>query len=129
MSERLLGGGETILVVEDDASVRKVIVAMLGRLGYRVFQAEDGGVALDLLRHSTDSFHLLLTDITLPGIGGPELADQVRKQWPGIKVIFATGHTDHATLQDGLARHAAIAIQKPFTKETLARAIREALDR
>ena len=123
----LPGGGETILLVEDEAAVRNVGARGLRKLGYRVLEAGDAAEALQVLEQVSETIHLLLTDVVLPGMQGPELAEEVRKRRPGIAVLFASGHGADV-LRERLPEQAVSVIQKPFTLESLAHGVREALD-
>jgi CheY-like chemotaxis protein len=133
MTRHLAGGrprgGETILLVEDEDTVRQVGVRILVRLGYRVFEARDAAAALEILGQLSETIHLLLTDVVLPGMQGPELADEVRKRRPGIKTLFASGYAEDDIRQHYSLVHGVSVIQKPFTLEELATRVREALDR
>ncbi|MGH7590744.1 MAG: response regulator [Gemmatimonadales bacterium] len=122
------GGGETILLVDDDDDVRRVCLRLLQKLGYQVFEASDGAAALALLSEVQDMIHLLLTDVTLPGIQGQELADTIARRRPGIKILFASGYSEEVVLQQWVLEYEVTVIQKPFTLELLASAVRKALD-
>ena len=119
------GGTETILLTEDDAGVRKLIAAMLRRGGYTVLEAALPGQALELLDRS-ESVQLLLTDIVMPGMSGWALAARALKLRPDLKVVYMSGYTDHAAVQDEGAQGANI-LRKPFTMEILHAAVRQAL--
>jgi PAS domain S-box-containing protein len=122
----LPGGAETILLVEDDAAVREVGVAMLARLGYRVISAADGHEALERMRSGPDAVDLLLTDVVMPRMSGLELAQAARRIRPETKVLFVSGYfqqrTGAAPMTPGMV------VQKPFTSTLLANAVRMALD-
>ncbi len=125
----LHGRGESVLVVEDNAALRRVVTRQLGELGYRVLAAENAAAGLELLdRQSVD---LLLTDIVMPGgINGRELARRARQRWPDIKIVFTSGFSE-ARLNGDTGPLAACTplLSKPYRKEDLASAAREALDR
>ena len=125
----LHGRGESVLVVEDNAALRRVVTRQLGELGYRVLAAENAAAGLELLdRQSVD---LLLTDIVMPGgINGRELARRARERWPEIKIVFTSGFSE-ARLNGDAGPLAACTplLSKPYRKEELASAAREALDR
>ena len=125
----LQGRGETVLVVEDNTALRRVVMRQLGELGYRVLAAENAAAGLKLLdRRSVD---LLLTDVVMPGgINGRELARRARQRWPGIKIVFTSGFSE-ARLNGEAGPLAACKplLSKPYRKEDLASAAREALDR
>ncbi len=120
-------GDEIVLLVEDDTSVRQTAVALLEDLGYRVFQAADGPMALGMLdKHP--HIDLLFTDVIMPrGMKGPELAREVRKRRPEIKVLYTSGYTDTAVVRDGQLEFGPF-LSKPFQKLELAIKVREALD-
>ena len=95
------GGTETILVVEDDPDVRALVVSTLSAFGYRVFEAEQGPAALEIL-DTMPVLDLLLTDVVLPGgMNGRELADAVQKRLPQVKVLFSSGYTENAIIHHG----------------------------
>jgi PAS domain S-box-containing protein len=123
------GKGETVLVVEDNEALRRVVVRQLGELGYRVLAAENAAAGLQLL--DRQSIDLLLTDVVMPGgINGRELARRARQRWPGIKIVFTSGFSE-ARLNGDAGPLAACTplLSKPYRKEDLASAAREALDR
>jgi PAS domain S-box-containing protein len=123
------GAGERILVVEDEAEVRALVVRLLEDYGYDVTDAENGPAALEILRGDCD-FDLLFTDIVLPGgMDGMELAMRARKLCPVLAVLYTTGYTGNVLAQGGALEHDAAFISKPFDKRKLARAIHETLDR
>lgn len=125
----LHGRGESVLVVEDNAALRRVVTRQLGELGYLVLAAENAATGLELLdRQSVD---LLLTDIVMPGgINGRELARRARQRWPGIKIVFTSGFSEVRLNGDaGPLATCTPLLSKPYRKEDLASAAREALDR
>jgi two-component system, chemotaxis family, CheB/CheR fusion protein len=125
----LHGRGEWILVVEDNAALRRVVTRQLGELGYRVLAAENAAAGLELL--DRQSIDLLLTDIVMPGgINGRELARRARQRWPGIKIVFTSGFSEARLTGDaGPLAACTPLLSKPYRKEDLASAAREALDR
>jgi two-component system CheB/CheR fusion protein len=125
----LHGRGESVLVVEDNAALRRVVTRQLGELGYRVLAAENAAAGLELL--DRQSIDLLLTDIVMPGgINGRELARRARQRWPGIKIVFTSGFSEARLNGDGGPLAACTPLlSKPYRKEDLASAAREALDR
>jgi PAS domain S-box-containing protein len=123
------GKGETVLVVEDNAALRRVVARQLGELGYRVLAAENASAGLQLMEQQ--SIDLLLTDVVMPGgVNGRELARRARQRWPGIKVIFTSGFSEARLNGDaGPLSSFTPLLGKPYRKEELASAAREALDR
>jgi PAS domain S-box-containing protein len=122
-----LGGNETILVVEDLAEVRDYAVAALQAYGYRVIQAGNASEALLSCEREPDSIHLVLTDVVMPNLGGPELASRIEKLRPGIKVLLMSGYTDNAIAINGALDEHVHFIEKPFSPEQLARKVRAVL--
>jgi PAS domain S-box-containing protein len=121
-----LEGSETILLVEDDDAARRMTGLMLRRLGYTLIAAENAKVALKAL-DERDDVDLLVTDVVLPGTGGRELADAVRRRDRSIRVLFTTGYTEDETLKRQIAEEGQALLAKPFTRQALARKIREVL--
>jgi len=119
------GGTETILLVEDEESVRRLASLLLERSGYRLLVASSAEEALETARGYAGQIDLLLTDIVLPGLNGRRLADLLSPERPSMKVVFASGYFD----ERGILEPGSDFIQKPFNPETLARTIRRALDR
>jgi two-component system cell cycle sensor histidine kinase/response regulator CckA len=129
-SAELPRGSETILVVEDDASLREVACEFLQSSGYTVISAESPGQALRLAESHNGSIDFLLTDVILPKMNGRELATRLIKARPGMKVLYVSGYADgivregvHGPLEEGLAF-----LQKPYTRDVVTRKIREILD-
>jgi two-component system cell cycle sensor histidine kinase/response regulator CckA len=121
------GGTETILLAEDASAVRAVAQEILQRLGYTVLVANDGHSALQLARARTETIHLLVTDVIMPEMSGRQLADRLKEQRPGLKVLFVSGYTDDAIVRHGMLEPGIAFLQKPFTPQTLARKVREVL--
>lgn len=121
------GRGETILIVEDDDGVRQYAAEILRDLNYQIIEAKDSASALRLLDAKKD-FDLLLTDVVLPGKNGRELADEVERQRPGMKIIFMTGYSRNAIVHQGRLDRGTELLQKPLTERALARKIRQVLD-
>jgi hypothetical protein len=115
--------GETVLVVEDEAVVRGVILEMLGEQGYRTLEAIDGPSGLKILR-STAPVDLLITDVGLPGMNGRQVADQAREARPDLKILFITGYAESAALSDGFLQPGMEMITKPFDLADLSQRIR-----
>ncbi|MDP2998502.1 MAG: response regulator, partial [Bryobacterales bacterium] len=122
-----LGGEETVLVVEDQAEVREYAVTVLKAYGYRVIQAGSAAQALLMFEPERGRIDLVLTDVVMPKVGGPELAGRLEKLQPGIKVLFMSGYTDNVIVHHGVLEEGAQFIQKPFSPEQLAARVREVL--
>jgi len=122
-------GDETILLAEDEQAVRELTARILRERGYQVYEAPDGREALAIAqRHPDRKIHLLLTDVVMPGMGGKELAEQLKLSTPDIKVLFISGYTDNAIVHHGILEEGINYIQKPFTIGILAKKIRQVLD-
>jgi len=123
------GGAETILVAEDETQVRKLVVRGLRGYGYTVIEAASGEDAVVAFEAEGGRVDLLLTDVMMPGMGGRALASLVRARQPEVSVVFMSGHTDDAVVRQGISQATDPFVQKPFNVSTLARRIREVLDR
>jgi signal transduction histidine kinase/CheY-like chemotaxis protein len=121
------GRGETILIVEDDEGVRQYASEILRDLNYQVIEAKDSASALRLVE-ADKPFDLLLTDVVLPGKNGRELADEVLRRKPEVKVIFMTGYSRNAIVHQGRLDRGAELISKPLIEAVVARKIRQVLD-
>jgi signal transduction histidine kinase/ActR/RegA family two-component response regulator len=118
---------ETLLVVEDEGAVRRAVQRNLERLGYRVISAHDGEDALRIAESHCE-FDLLLSDVVMPGIDGPELACRLRAKWNGLPVLFVTGYSaDRLGRSDALGPHDRV-LEKPYQFDELARTIRQMLE-
>jgi PAS domain S-box-containing protein len=124
----MLTGQETILLTEDEDSVRVVATAALERRGYRVLAAADGESAIAISRAFPGRIDLLISDVVMPGMNGQQLASQLEMMRPGVRVLFVSGYTDDAVLMKGLALNEGTFLQKPFTSLELARRVRVVLD-
>jgi len=120
-------GSETILIAEDSESLRELAQEYLESLGYTVIEACTGKEALQRARDFEGTIHLLLTDVVMPEMSGPELADQLALIRPGIKVVLTSGYTDNAVVRQALLDSAISFIQKPYRPKALSRKIREVL--
>jgi PAS domain S-box-containing protein len=120
-------GTETILLVEDDETVRNLIREILKDHGYEVIEAADGTTALSIFGIHKAKINLLVTDIIMPGISGGELRDRMKEIRPDIKVLFISGYTDDSLSQSGILSSDAALLEKPFTPDDLARKVREVL--
>jgi len=121
-------GSETVLLVEDEESVRNLTRRLLEHHGYSVLSAPDGASALELARHHPGTIDLLLTDVVMPGMSGPHLADVLIPEIAGIRCIFMSGYAATTLEQKILLRRDAAFLQKPFTATELMRRVREILD-
>ncbi|MGY4288569.1 CheY-like chemotaxis protein [Bradyrhizobium sp. LM2.7] len=122
------GGAETIFVVEDDNLVRNFVTAQLQSLGYRTVAAPDGRAALQLIE-AGQAFDLLFTDVVIPGgMSGRELAEEVAKRRPGVRVLYTSGYTDNAIVHHGKLDDGVMLLTKPYRRNQLADMIRRALN-
>jgi two-component system cell cycle sensor histidine kinase/response regulator CckA len=125
----VLGGSETVLVVEDDPVVRGIAVRALRERGYRVLEAANGVDALRAAERHRERIDLVVTDLVMPRMGGKDLAEQLRVVQPDLRVLYTSGYTESERVRLGEAGDLATFLQKPFTGSTLARRVREALAR
>jgi nitrogen-specific signal transduction histidine kinase/CheY-like chemotaxis protein len=117
-----------ILLVEDDDRLRSVISRQLTSWGYTLLEARNGEAALELLQQRREPIELLLTDLVMPGIDGRSLAGKILAERPATKVLFMSGHTEHAALKPGTIGPKDQFISKPFTSDSLSATIRRVLD-
>jgi PAS domain S-box-containing protein len=121
-------GTETILVVEDEDMVRDVIRMVLESCGYRVILTGGGREGLDAVRGFDGPIHLLLTDVVMPGLSGREVAREACRVRPDMRVLYISGYTDDAIVSRGILMPGVEFLHKPFTRQSLARKVREILD-
>jgi PAS domain S-box-containing protein len=121
-------GTETLLLVEDEAGVRELARRNLTAQGYDVLTASDGRDALTLVESRGGDIALLLTDVVMPNMSGPELVTAVHQRWPAIRVIYTSGYTSSAVVQAGVASSEVLFLQKPYAPTALLRMVRTALD-
>jgi two-component system, cell cycle sensor histidine kinase and response regulator CckA len=121
-------GEETILLVEDELVVRRLVAEILESNGYTVLQAGDGPSALELLRRHTGPLDLLVTDVVMPGMSGPDVAGAVAAMRPGTQVLYISGYTDSSVGQHGVREPGIAFLRKPFAADVLTRKVREVLD-
>ncbi len=126
--DEITGRGETILVVEDDDQVCLATERILQHAGYQVLTTGDGLQAIETMRGQSSEVDLLLTDLVMPVMRGRQLADRLTADHPQLKVVFMTGYVEQATRELAEAYPNAPVVTKPFTPETLLRAVRRALD-
>ena len=120
-------GSEVILVVEDDQLVRNYVVTQLGSLGYKTIAVPDSRAALALVDKG-EKFDLLFTDVIMPGgMNGRQLADEVRKRRPGLKVLYTSGYTENAIVHHGRLDEGVLLLAKPYRKAQLASMLQQAL--
>ncbi len=121
-------GTETILLVEDEEMVRNLSRTILEECGYTVIEAVNGAEALELCEKGEHKFHLVLTDVVMPKMGGRELAELLHEKLPDLPILFTSGYTDDAVVRHGVIESGKNFIQKPFTPDSLAKKLRECLD-
>ena len=122
-------GSETVLLVEDDESVRDLATRLLEQQGYRVLKAANGQEALLVAKERVrETIHLLLADIVMPQMGGKELADWLKISRPNVKVLYTSGYADNAIVHHGILDPGTHFLQKPFSLKTLSHKVREVLD-
>ena len=122
-------GGETIILVEDEEQVRVVATLLLQRQGYVVHAFPDGQSAIAAVKEMTETLHLLITDVIMPGINGRVVAEQLVALRPAMKVLFASGYTANVIVHHGVLKEGVEFIAKPYTHGLLARRVREVLDK
>jgi CheY-like chemotaxis protein len=118
---------ETVLVVEDEEIVRDLVCAVLEEQGYNVLCAADGAEALRTAESFDGTIHLLVTDVIMPHMNGPELAGKLSRLRPSIKVLYVSGYSDNDLGDQGVLHPRFELLQKPFTPQTLARKIRDVI--
>jgi len=117
-----------VLLAEDDASVRSLTERVLSRAGYRVLSTADAETALEVLHRPRTRVDLLITDVIMPGMSGPELAAKVTAASPATKILFIAGNADGTLVRNGIAQPEKVLLEKPFSPTELARKVREILD-
>ena len=120
--------GETILVVEDQSEVRDIAVDVLKLAGYAVLSAGNGMEALSIINREDQHIHLMITDLVMPGMSGLDLASTVSQSHPGIKILYTSGYSEHAILQQGVPGGPSRFIDKPYSVLSLRRKVRSVLD-
>jgi CheY-like chemotaxis protein len=122
------GGSETLLLAEDGQQVRSVTQRQLERAGYRVLVAADGEEALNVARTYDGPIHLLVSDVMMPRMNGPELASKLEALHPKIKVVFMSGYTERMMMQRTKLSRELVRLHKPFSMNELLTSVRERLD-
>jgi CheY-like chemotaxis protein len=122
-----LHGRETVLLVEDEPTVRNVIERLLIRHGYRVLAARHGAEALAMWGESADQIDVLITDLVMPEVGGRELVERLRRLRPDLRVLFVSGYDERAAVEE--APPNARFVMKPFDSRELLARLREVLER
>jgi CheY-like chemotaxis protein len=122
------GGKESILVVEDDEIVLRLVCKILSQKGYGIMSTSDAGEALEIAKRMGCEIQLLVTDVVMPGLNGRELYEKIAELCPGIKVLYMSGYTDNVIVHRGFIDSGVKFIQKPFTVNELAEKVRDTLD-
>ncbi len=120
-------GPATILVAEDEPSLRKLTCNTLKQSGYKILEAEDGAKAIEIARNFPDDIHLLLTDVVMPGMSGHELAEKLSRERPKMKVLYTSGYTDGAVATHGVLDSGIVILRKPFSRAQLEQNVAEML--
>jgi two-component system, cell cycle sensor histidine kinase and response regulator CckA len=126
---RVPRGTETVLLVEDEPAVREMTQAALQRHGYTVLPAASGAEALQIARANHGAINVVLTDVVMPGMSGPQLVERLREDQPRLAALFMSGYTSDAVLRHGIETGEADFLQKPFSTSALAIKLRQVLDR
>ncbi len=121
------GGSETVLLVEDEESVRQLVRETLTSKGYRVIEADNGETALQVASKHDGTIDLIITDVVMPGMNGRELAEQLLQNRPAAKVLYLSGYTEDTVVSEGTIESGTAFLQKPFTLQNLSRKVREVL--
>jgi two-component system cell cycle sensor histidine kinase/response regulator CckA len=126
-AQAALGGSETVLLVEDEESVRQLVRETLEAKGYKVLEADHGDAALRIASAHSGSIDMLITDVVMPGMSGRELSKQLCSAHPQTKVLYLSGYTEDAIVHQGVLDPGTAFLQKPFTLQMLSRKVREVL--
>ncbi|HST78940.1 MAG TPA: response regulator [Verrucomicrobiae bacterium] len=121
-------GTETILLVEDEEPLRKVVIELLTQIGYNVLSASNGKEAMHVSHTYPHRIHLLITDVLMPEIDGPELAKNLCEVRPDLRVIYISGYTDDCLAPEGILEPGTVLVNKPFSVRVLSAKMREVLD-
>jgi|SRR5580704_11220764 two-component system cell cycle sensor histidine kinase/response regulator CckA len=118
---------QTVLVVDDEPEIRKLVSAMVTQFGYPVLTADSGEHAMTLYSHHKGPFELLITDVVQPGMSGPMLADKLTAAQPGLKVLYISGYDNTHVVQKYVVEKGHALLSKPFTVEELQSKMKELL--
>src|ERR1700694_4355743 len=122
------GAGKTILVLDDEADVRKLVAAMLTSNGYKVLTADNGDNAIKAFRRSKQPVDMLLLDVVSPGLSGPMVAERIGEIQPGLRVLFMSGYDNTNVVQRYVVEKGYALLPKPFTMDQLSKKVREVMD-
>jgi len=123
-----ISGSETVLIVEDNDALRKLVKNVFWKYGYEILEAENGEKALNVSETHEGPIHLLLTDVVMPRMSGTDLSEKLRSIRPETRVIYMSGYTADAIVRNGILRQNINFIEKPFSLESLAKKVRQVLD-
>jgi len=126
-ADTALGGCETILLVEDEESVRQLVRDTLVAKGYQVIEGENGEAGVIAATRHKGRINLVITDVVMPGMGGREMVKQLGQSRPDMKVLYLSGYTEDAIISDRSIENGTAFLQKPFTLQNLSRKVREVL--
>jgi len=127
LAESIPKSSGTILLVEDQAAIRLLAEDVLSEAGHKVLSAGNGRAALELAGNHPDRIDLLVTDVVMPEMSGPDLADQLARSRPDLAVLYMSGYPDHALLHRGVIEHGTAFLHKPFLPETLSAKVNQLL--
>ena len=124
----IIGGKETILVIDDEKEIRSISEKILNKYGYTTLTANDGQEGLNIYRNNMDSIDLIILDLVMPIKGGAEVLAEVKKMNPSAKVLIASGYSTNGTVKDALEKGSKSIVNKPYTLRELLSTVRETLD-
>jgi two-component system cell cycle sensor histidine kinase/response regulator CckA len=127
MPDESNNSGKTVLVVDDEPEIRKLVSAMVGQFGYNVLTADSGEHALKLYQNHKAPIELLITDVVAPGMSGPMLADKLTALQPDLKVLYISGYDNTHVVQKYVVERGHVLLPKPFTIEELQTKIKQLL--